>query len=430
MSLPTGTDGSEYDLLTANPQTYRLSSSRTKEFKHRIGEDGTDPTDSTSRPLNQHEYKVVGVLPDLASTAESQYHSLKKPKTVLKLLLRTTLPTMAAPTSSIPATTRALFHNPQEDSLTRTTRPAPTPDLDADEHLIRVHTTAPCAGELTWWKFGIPKAPLLHVPGQDVAGTIVLAPPTSSFKPGDAVYARIPWSRPGAAQEYTILLGSEIALKPKNLDFVHAATVPMSALTAWQLVFDQAGFKGPDDEATRGKAVVVTAASGNVGLWCVQLARIAGFERIVGTYGGDADMEKLLREIGATDLVDYKQSSLAEWVSRDPEHRKVDLVVDCFGRGALADAWNAVKDGGQLLSVCEPPESRKPADCQAKDVTNRFFIMDAARGKDLARVTEFLENGKCRAFLDSVYEFNDFEAAFERVEGRHARGKVVIKVMK
>ncbi|EEP80434.1 predicted protein [Uncinocarpus reesii 1704] len=331
--------------------------------------------------------------------------------------------------AQIPDTTRAVFHNPQEDSLTLITRPPPTPNLAADEHLLRVHTTAPCAGELTWWTFGIPKPPTDHIPGQDVAGTIVLAPPTSPFQPGAAVYARIPWTRQGAAQEYTIVLGSEIAPTPKTLDFAHAATVPMSALTAWQMVFDKAGFAGPEDGAISGRSLVVTAASGSVGMWCVQLARVAGFERIVGTYGGDAEAGELLRELGATELVDYKKSSLAEWASQDPGRRKVDLVADCFGKGALADAWSVVKDGGRVVSVCEPPETRRPADCQAKNVTYEWFIMDAARGKDLARVTELLESGKCRAILDSVYKFDDFKQAFERVEGRHARGKVVIQVL-
>lgn len=228
-----------------------------------------------------------------------------------------------------------------------------------------------------------------------------------------------------------MLLGSEMAQMPENMDFEHAATVPMSALTAWQGLFEQAGFTGPEDERIHRdkKTVLITAASGNVGKWAIQLARIAGFERIVGTYGGGAEVERLLKELGATDLIDYKKSSLAEWVAQDPDGRKVDLVFDCFGRSALADAWNAVKDGGQLLSVCEPPETRKPAECQAKDVTNFFFVMDSKRGKELGKVTKWLESGECKAFLDSVHDLKDYQKAFDRVEGRHADGKVVIKVL-
>ncbi|KAI2086497.1 hypothetical protein LOZ36_003304 [Ophidiomyces ophidiicola] len=331
-------------------------------------------------------------------------------------------------TASIPATTRAILHKPEDDTLNIITRPVAMPNFEADEHLIRVYATAPCAGELTWWKFGISKPASDHVPGQDIAGIVALAPPNSQFKPGDAVYARIPWDRPGALQDYTIVFGSELAQSPKNLDFTNAATVPMSALTAWQAIFDKAGYSGPDDEMIKGKTLAITAASGNVGMWAVQLAKIAGFQKIVGTYGGGEGIASLLKELGATDLIDYKKSSFAEWVSQDPRNRKIDVVFDCFGKSALADAWSVVKNGGRLISVCEPPETRKPANCEAKDVMNLFFVMDSKRGKDLARVTELLESGKCRAFLDSIYDFSDFQKGFERVEGRHARGKVIIKI--
>ncbi|WEW60765.1 hypothetical protein PRK78_006253 [Emydomyces testavorans] len=353
----------------------------------------------------------------------------------------TTTSPSPSPSIPIPPTTRAILHNPQTATLSPLTIPTPTPNLSADQHLLRVHTTAPCAGELSWHTAGFSKPSSAHIPGQDVAGTIVRAPPSSPFQPPDAVYARIPWSRAGALQEYTIVLGAEMARIPRGagFGFERAATVPMSALTAWQMVFDRGGIDDVEQDeegrirrgTEKEKAVAVTAASGNVGMWCVQMAKRAGFGRIVGMYGGGApggEIEALLRELGATDVVDYKRSSLAEWVGREGGGRKVDLVLDCFGKGALADAWSAVRDGGRVVSVCEPPEARRPADCGAKDVESCFFVMDAARGRDLARVTEWLERGECRAFLDSVYEFDDYKAAFERVEGRHTRGKVVIKV--
>jgi NADPH:quinone reductase-like Zn-dependent oxidoreductase len=103
--------------------------------------------------------------------------------------------------------------------------------------------------------------------------------------------------------------------------------------------------------AWAGKRVLVTAASGGVGIWLVQLATMLGAE-VVGTCG--SRNVELVRSLGAKEVLDYRAVDLREWAVQSPSN-KVDVVVDCVGGKALGDAWWTVKDGGVVLSIYQPP---------------------------------------------------------------------------
>lgn len=310
--------------------------------------------------------------------------------------------------------------------LQRTPTATATPSTDS--HLIRVHACSPCAGELLWPRYFPPPTPRDLVPCPDMAGTVVTAPPNSRFQPGDAVYARTSYARPGNARDYTIALGDELARKPENLSWVEAAAVPVSAQTAWQILFVQAGVvpagvEGFDAarEAWSGKRMLVTAAAGGVGVWVVQLARLLGVE-VVGTCGS-AENEALLESFGVSEVLNYRTVDFRKWAEQDGA-RKVDIVVDCIGRTALQDAWWCVKDGGTVLSICQPPASLRPEECQveAKDL---FFIMQPD-SRQLGEITRLIEDGKCRPLVDSVWPLEQFRPAFERLDQGHARGKIIL----
>ena len=303
--------------------------------------------------------------------------------------------------------------------------PVPNPNFELNEHLIRVHTVAPCAGELLWtanYPVPDPQSKVL-IPCDDVAGTVIAAPPSSPFKVGDEVYGRTNYHRTGCAAEYAIGRTEELALKPKNLSWAEAVTVPLSSLTAWQAFFVQAGLGEFSPDSYRGKRVLVTAASGGVGIWAVQLAKLAGAE-VVGTCG--PKNVDFVRSLGATEVLDYTVTSMKEWAQT--EGNKVDLVLDCVGKKTLEDAWWAVKDGGVLISIYQPPEMVKPADWAGKDVRNLFFIM-VPDGDSLARISKSIEEGKCKPVLHSVWPLEKFEEAFKVADSGHARGKVVIDLL-
>jgi NADPH:quinone reductase-like Zn-dependent oxidoreductase len=167
--------------------------------------------------------------------------------------------------------------------------------------------------------------------------------------------------------------------------------------------------------------VLVTAASGGVGLWVVQLAKLAGCE-VVGTCG--PDNIEFVKSCGAVEVVNYRTTSLKSWVEED-ESRMFDVVIDCVGRSSLEEAWWAVKDNGTLISIYQPPEQLKPKELEKKGVRNLFFIM-TPNGEQLKKITGLWEEGKVRPAVDSVFKFENFEKAFERVASGHAKGKVVI----
>ncbi len=180
--------------------------------------------------------------------------------------------------------------------------------------------------------------------------------------------------------------------------------------------------KGFDDPNTNEKRVLVTAAAGGAGVWLVQLARIAGFEVVAQV--GSAKNDKFVRGLGASKTVNYKTTSLKEWTEREGP---VDIVFDLLGGKALEEAWFCVKDRGTLISIFEPPEGRRPGGLKNKVVENGFFIMEP-NGQQLAEISRLLNEGKCQAVVDSIWELEEYNGAFERLNGGHANGKVVIKV--
>jgi len=327
--------------------------------------------------------------------------------------------------SSIPKTQRALLQpDPLSTNVILTTLPVPTPDFSKDEHLIKVHAVAPCNGELLWAKNFSPPAEVAAaktlVPCDDLSGTIISGPPNSPFKPGDRVYGRTTYFRTGNAREYTIGTTSELAVVPDNLNNAEAASVGMSALTAWQALFVQAGLGGFDDGGYRGKRVLVTAASGSVGSWVVQLAKAAG-GHVIGTCG--PDNIDFIKSLGASEALNYRNTDIKAWGEK--EGNKVDVVIDTIGMKSLEDAWWTVKNQGIVISIFQIP--LRPLGCHVQDVRSFMFVM-VPDGANLAKVSKLLAEGKVRTNLDSVYPLEKFEEAFARVAGGHAKGKVAIEI--
>ncbi|GLI78243.1 putative secondary metabolism biosynthetic enzyme [Penicillium ochrochloron] len=327
----------------------------------------------------------------------------------------------------LPSTMRALVQPSSESkNLSLTTRQLPVANLSKGEHLIRVHACSPCAGELLWPKNFPPPKPRELVPCPDISGTIVSAPIDSPFQPGDEVYARTNYLRPANARDFTIGVTNELAHKPKRLSWVEAAAVPVSAETAWQILFIHAGiFKGEETdvsaarESWSGKRVLVTAASGGVGMWVTQLASLLGAD-VVGTCGPE-NLE-LVKSLGANEVLNYRTINLRDWAEQPG--KKVDVVIDCIGRKSLEDAWWTVRDGGVILSIFQPPKQVLPENYKGEGVQDVFFVMEPNR-RQLEQITKLIEDGKCRPMVDSVWPLKQFEEAFKRLDGGHSKGKIV-----
>jgi NADPH:quinone reductase-like Zn-dependent oxidoreductase len=336
---------------------------------------------------------------------------------------------------SLPPQQQALIFNTSTSTLSLSLT-APIPN-DPSSLLIRVHSTAITNGELTWAPFV--NWPIEHIPCYDVSGTIASLPSdTCGFKVGDEVYGRIAAGREGTAREYATIFPSEAALIPKGLGMLEAASVPMSAHTAWQALFEHGLFTGsftptsvPHVNETgqtvlsqaQGKRVLILGAAGSVGVMAVQFAKLAG-AYVVGTASGKN--EGYLKKMGIDDVVDYHTMSIREYIA-EVCTKKFDLVFDCVGGKAMLDGWHAIIDNGIYISVV--PGFREPPEGKSAGVRSAFFIMEA-RGDELGRIGKFFEKGMLKATIDSVWKLKDFEGAFAKTASGHARGKVVFKIAK
>ena len=322
----------------------------------------------------------------------------------------------------VPQIQKAIYYTSSTHVFLRDGAAVPVPDFSAGDHLIKVHAVALCANELVWNEWHpIPGKEL--VPGYDFCGTVVSSPPSSPFTSGCKVYGIHNFERAGAAREYTIAKTEELALVPKGLSDAEVAAITLSARSAWQALFGKAEWVAEEGWA-KGKTLVVTAASGGVGNWAVQLGRIVG-AKVVGTTG--PDNVDFVRELGASEVVNYRTSSLKEWAHGKSEDELADVVLTCVGGEAITDAWYALKNGGAILDIAGPlqPHDLKPQEVTVTPRTEEFFVMNPD-AKNLDEITKWIEEGKAKPVVDGVYRFDDFEKAFERSNGGHARGKVVL----
>src|SRR6266581_5185408 len=242
---------------------------------------------------------------------------------------------------------------------------APQPHPGLGEVLVRVYATGIIANELKWdvtyqTKAGSPRA--LPIPGRDLSGVVEeVGYGVTMLVPGSEVYAMLDYCYDGAEAEYTIALPSELAPKPGTLDHVQAAAVPLSALTAWQGLFEYA-------KLVAGQTVLIHGAAGGVGVFAVQLARWAGAHVIANASARNRDF---LFELGATEVIDYTTTRFEDVV------HNVDLVFDTVGGDTLERSWQVVKPGGVLVTIVSPPPSFENA--KAHSVRPVWFIVEPNR---------------------------------------------------
>jgi NADPH:quinone reductase-like Zn-dependent oxidoreductase len=291
---------------------------------------------------------------------------------------------------------------------------APQPHLGVEEVLVRVYATGVIANELKWdvtyqTKAGSPRA--LPIPGRDLSGVVeAVGHGVTEPAKGDEVYAMLDYCCDGAEAEFTIALPNELAPKPRTLDHVQAAAVPLTALTAWQALFVHA-------RLAAGQTILIHGAAGGVGVFAVQLARWAGAQVIATASQRNRDF---LCELGANEIIDYTTTRFEEVV------QGVDFVFDTVGGDTLHRSWQVVKPGGVLASVVSPRPSF--AEAQAYNVRPVWFVVQPNR-EQLVRIGALIDEGKLRPIIDTVLPLSQARQAYEQGEKGHTRGKIVLRVV-
>jgi NADPH:quinone reductase-like Zn-dependent oxidoreductase len=271
------------------------------------------------------------------------------------------------------------------------------PQLSEGDALVRVHAAAITRGELEW-----PVDRLPAIPSYELSGTVVaVADGVAGVAVGQDVFALTSFDRDGVAAELAAVSASLLAPKPRTLDHVESAAIPMTALSAWQAMFVHG-------ELRQGQRVLVTGAGGGVGHVAVQLARQRA-AYVIGT--ASAASLDVAKTAGADDVLEPAAVFEAGF-------EPVDLVVDTAGGELLARAPGLVRPGGRIVTIAEEPPS---------GVDAVYFVVEPD-GDQLAEVGRLADAGELRPAIDSVFPLDDARAAFERSMRPGKRGKVVLRV--
>lgn len=289
---------------------------------------------------------------------------------------------------------------------------APCPAPAPDEVLIRVHAAG--INPVDWKvRAGYLSAfvPLVFpvIPGIDVAGVVEEAgADVGDFKPGDDVYAWAGLTSNGSYAEYVTVKASDVALKPASLDYIHAAAVPQTALTAWQALFETANLQP-------GQTALIHAAAGGVGTFAVQMAKWKG-ARVYGTASaGNLDF---LRDIGVDEPIDYATLNSADLA------RSVDVVLDAVGGDTQDRSWIVLKPGGVLVGMVSPPSEEMAA---AHDARHAYHMTHGS-GQQLQEIAALIDAGHLRPFVQTVLPLQEARRAHELSQTGHVRGKIVLQV--
>lgn len=288
----------------------------------------------------------------------------------------------------------------------------PLPEIAEDEVLIRVHGAA--INPVDWkirqgYLQGFIDYDLPVILGWDVSGVVeAVGSQVTAFQPGDEVYSRPAIERNGAYAEYIAVKASEVAFKPKTLDHIQAAAVPLAGITAWHCLFEAGGLSA-------GQRVLIHAAAGGVGTFAVQLARWKG-AYVIGT--ASERNRDFLRELGADEVIDYRSTPFEQVVE------PVDVVFDTIGGETQDRSWQVVKPGGILVSVSSTPSAEKAAEHQARSA----FVFIQPRADWLTEMAQLIDEGHLKPIIETVLPLEQVAEAHNLSQSGRTRGKIVLRV--
>lgn len=312
------------------------------------------------------------------------------------------------------------------------------PTIKSDEVLVQVHavglnpidTMIPKGTFKPILKFELPA-----IMGSDLAGTVVeVGGKVTRFKPGDAVYASVFDTGSGALAEYVAVPESAAAHKPKILDFVQAASIPMVGLTSWQ------AFQDHGSAIKRGQKVFIPAGSGGIGTFAIQLAKYFG--ATVATTTSSQNIA-LVKQLGADEVIDYKTQAFENLL------HDYDFVLGTVRGDGIEKALQILKPNTQVVSLVGPPDaafarnrgmnflmkwvfgliSSKIIRLAKKRNIQYAFMFVHPDGQQLSKIAKLIDDGHIKPVIDKVFSFDQTLEALTYLEAGRAKGKVVIRLL-
>lgn len=268
--------------------------------------------------------------------------------------------------------------------------------------------------------------------GMDVSGEVLeVGAKVRGFSVGDQVVASPSHRRMGCYAEEVVIRASEVALKPKSLNHVEAASLPLVALTAWEALVRAL-------RVEHGQKVLIQAGAGGVGSVAIQLAKHLGAEVFATCSAGNVE---LVKGLGADVVIDYRAQDWREVA------RGCDAVLDSLGGEALDGAIATVRRGGRVACITPGlPEfterfgaalglvlfggqmAGKIVGARLRRGVSVQLVTRWAKGKTLGQVMSLVDAGVLRPVIDRVFPLAEAAEAHRYLETGRARGKVVLSV--
>lgn len=280
--------------------------------------------------------------------------------------------------------------------------------------LVRVHAAALTPTEFSWpgtWKTQTgADRPFPVIPGHEFSGVVAaLGAHVSDLAIGDAVYGFNDWDQQGAQAEYCLARPQQLAPIPQTLDFAQAAEAPISALTAWQALFDHAHLEA-------GQNVLIHGATGGVGAFAVQLARWRGAHVIATASTPNVDYA---HDLGASQVIDYTTARF------DEAAHDMHVVLDTVGGATLTQSWGVLRPEGVLISIVTPISQEQVAAHNRRGV---FFVVEPKR-EQLIEIGRLFDGGELHPLVAAIYPLDRAREAYARARAGHLRGKVVLQII-
>lgn len=254
------------------------------------------------------------------------------------------------------------------------------------------------------------------IPGWDAAGIVeAVGDGVTRLTLKDEVYAycRKPVVKDGAYAEHILLPAENVTVKPFIMPFAQAATVPLSALTAYQSLFDAA-------QLQEGESVLIHAAAGGVGTYAIQLAK-SRHSTIYGT--ACTANHDYIQQLGVEFPIDYTKRDFRKQLRRHTR-KGVDVVFDTVGGDTLTQSLDILKKGGRIVSIVDPDQIQALTD----QGINAHYVFVQPNAVQLQELSALIEKRQLRAHLSAVLPLKDAAAAHEMIESQHTRGKIVLQL--
>ena len=295
------------------------------------------------------------------------------------------------------------------------------PSVADDEILVKIHAASIQQTDIRF-RTGTPflarilaglLKPKNQTLGCDYSGTVeATGKNVNEYNVGDEVYGQLD-KRTGTHAEYISLSMKEVSPKPKNLNFVEAASVGVAGTMALQCLRNHG-------EIQRGQKVLINGASGGIGTFAVQIAK--SYDTEVTGVCSTANLE-LVKSIGADHVIDYTKE---DFTKRADEY---DIIFDAVRKNTFANCKNALSSKGIYVTTEFGPSIMLQMKMNSNPNGKRMVgMLGKIDPEDLVFLTELIEAGKIRPVIDRTYPLEEITDAHRYVEKGHAKGKVIIEI--